>query len=117
MSDKYEVIRCVKTEAGWHNVGDLILAEAEDVAELIEKNLIRLFVKTGEAVEKVAQHFLTDIAGVTTEIGEELVKLGFDTVEKLALAEINELTTINGVGNATAVKLIDGAKSLISGGE
>ena len=130
MANKYTVLRQIKTEAGWHEAGSLILAEEEDVEELLERKLIELFVKkiSEDENEKLDEQggdddndhqtfLLTDIAEVTEEIGNGLIAIGITTVESLAESTEETLTGIRGVGPATAKKLIEKAQLFLSGGE
>lgn len=53
------------------------------------------------------------VDGVTESNLKRIEELGFDTISKLSVAKIAELIKINGVGKATARKIIQSAKSMI----
>ncbi len=57
---------------------------------------------------------ITDIKGVGAKKAEDLKKFGFDTVEKVANATLEELSQLPGVGKVTADKLRRAAKELLS---
>ena len=56
---------------------------------------------------------LSDIKGLGKK-EDTLKEAGIDTVEKLANAEVDDLTTLKGIGKATAEKFIENAKSIMS---
>jgi 5'-3' exonuclease len=45
---------------------------------------------------------------------EVLTKAGFIDITKLANAKVDELTTLQGIGEKTAMKIIDSAKDVIN---
>ncbi|MFW9943055.1 MAG: helix-hairpin-helix domain-containing protein, partial [Candidatus Thorarchaeota archaeon] len=55
---------------------------------------------------------LSDVKGVGKK-EDTLKEAGIDSVEKLANANIDELTTLKGIGKATAEKLVENAKNLL----
>ena len=57
---------------------------------------------------------LTSLTGVGEKIMTQLKEAGFDTVEKIAAADVESLTKIKGVGEVKAKKIIKDAKALIS---
>lgn len=63
-----------------------------------------------EAKEEVG---MEDLAGVGEKLLELLKESGFDTLEKLAAASVDQLTEIKGVGAAKAEKIIASAKDLL----
>jgi len=56
---------------------------------------------------------LEDVKGVGKK-QEVLIEAGIDSVEKLADANVDELTQLKGIGKATAEKLVSNAKELLS---
>ena len=56
------------------------------------------------------QNVLAKIEGVGPKTAELLQKAGFTTVQKLANVEIEHLCTVQGIGDKTAAKIIEGAK-------
>jgi len=56
---------------------------------------------------------LSDVKGVGKK-EDTLKEAGIDSVEKLANANIEELTTLKGIGKATAEKIVENAKSLLN---
>ena len=60
------------------------------------------------------QNVLANIDGVGPKIAELLQKAGFTTVEKLANVEVEHLCTVQGIGDKTAAKIIEGAKKYMA---
>ncbi len=58
-------------------------------------------------VEEVS---LTQLTGVGKKMAESLKKAGFDTVEKIAVAKLEDLTKIKGLGKKKAEVVLDEAK-------
>ncbi|MFX0082306.1 MAG: helix-hairpin-helix domain-containing protein [Candidatus Hodarchaeota archaeon] len=56
---------------------------------------------------------LSDIKGLGKK-EDTLKEAGIDSVEKLANASINDLTTLKGIGKTTAEKLVENAKNLLN---
>lgn len=56
---------------------------------------------------------LSKLSGIGEKMNTELVAAGFDSLEKIASASIDELTQIKGLGKIKAEKLIAEAKKLI----
>ncbi|GAH66773.1 unnamed protein product, partial [marine sediment metagenome] len=55
---------------------------------------------------------LEDVKGVGKK-QEVLIEAGIDTVEKLANANVDDLTQLKGIGKATAEKFVSNAKVLL----
>ena len=68
----------------------------------------------GKQVTESIQSILSSIEGVGPKTAEFLQKAGFTTVEKLANVEIEHLCTVQGIGDKTAAKIIEGAKRYIA---
>lgn len=63
------------------------------------------------------QSVLANIDGVGPKTAELLQKAGFTTVQKLANVEIEHLCTVQGIGDKTAAKIIEGAKKHLAARE
>lgn len=72
--------------------------------------------KTSEekSISSAIQTVLANIDGVGPKTAELLQKAGFTTVEKLASVEVEHLCTVQGVGDKTAAKIIEGAKKYLA---
>ena len=68
----------------------------------------------GKQVTESIQAILASIEGVGPKTAEFLQKAGFTTVEKLANVEVEHLCTVQGIGDKTASKIIEGAKKYIA---
>ncbi len=68
----------------------------------------------GKAATESIQNILASIDGVGPKTAEWLQKAGFNSVEKLANVEIEHLCTVQGIGDKTASKIIEGAKKYIA---
>lgn len=77
-----------------------ILGEVEDKTRKIEAQA-----KKGQ---------IRELPGVGQKVAENLVAGGFDTVESLAEAEIEELLKIEGIGEKKAAKLIKAAQEFLA---
>src|SRR3989344_2320277 len=67
--------------------------------------------KGGEA--KAPAGNLESLPGVGDKLIVQLRESGFESLEKIAQADINDLTKIKGLGEIRAQKIIDGAKALL----
>lgn len=67
-----------------------------------------------KSASSAIQTVLANIDGVGPKTAELLQKAGFTTVEKLATVEVEHLCTVQGVGDKTAVKIIEGAKKYLA---
>jgi transcription termination/antitermination protein NusA len=54
-----------------------------------------------------------DIPGLTGKTAEKLKEAGLDDLEKLSRISLEELTALEGIGEKTAKKIVDGAKGLL----
>lgn len=66
------------------------------------------------AANSTVQALLAGVEGVGAKTAELLQKAGFTTVEKLANVQIEHLCTVQGIGEKTAVKIIEGAKKQLA---
>ncbi|MCX7641486.1 MAG: transcription termination factor NusA [Elusimicrobiales bacterium] len=57
---------------------------------------------------------LMEIEGITQRIAETLVKVGYNSIQKIASLKIEELSSLSGIGEKTAQKILDAAKKYIS---
>ena len=70
-------------------------------------------VKKDKAKAKIASFPIEKVKGVGQK-AVELRKAGFEDASQLALAKVEELTPIKGIGPASAKKLIESAKELLN---
>ncbi|MGC8867455.1 MAG: transcription termination factor NusA [Elusimicrobiales bacterium] len=57
---------------------------------------------------------LMEIEGISQRIAETLVKFGYSTPEKIIGLKPDELSTLSGIGDKTAQKIIEGVKKYLS---
>ncbi len=67
----------------------------------------------GAEAAQLVQSALADVPGIGPKFAELLTKAGFDSVEKIAKLNPEHLATLQGVGEKTAQKIIDGAKAYL----
>ncbi len=67
----------------------------------------------GQEAALAIQNTLSGVDGIGPKLAEVLVKSGFGSVEKLATLSPEHLATIQGVGEKTAEKIIEGAKKYL----
>lgn len=67
----------------------------------------------GAEAAQLVQSALADVPGIGPKLAEVLTKAGFDSVEKIAKLSPEHLATLQGVGEKTAQKIIDGAKAYL----
>ncbi len=68
--------------------------------------------KEEEPTEKGPEGKLTDIEGVGPKAEKILIGAGYDTVEKIKVLTVEDLTKLDGIGQKTAEKIIKSAKGL-----
>lgn len=61
-----------------------------------------------------ADHVLDQLPGVGQKLKSSLIEQGFDSIEKIAGAQVEALTKIKGLGEVKAAKMIQEAKNIIS---
>lgn len=66
--------------------------------------------KTKNTAEPSTDEGIEGISGVTKTNAKIMIEAGFDSRAKLAAATTAELSTLKGIGKATAQKIIDNAK-------
>lgn len=67
----------------------------------------------GAEAAQLVKNALADVPGIGPKLAEVLTKAGFDSVEKIAKLNPEHLATLQGVGDKTAQKIIDGAKQYL----
>lgn len=68
----------------------------------------------GAEAAQLVQSALADVPGIGPKLAEVLSKAGFDSAEKIAKLSPEHLATLQGVGEKTAQKIIDGAKQYLA---
>ncbi len=68
----------------------------------------------GLEASQLIQDTLADVEGIGPKIAEVLAKAGFNSVEKLASLTPEHLATLQGVGEKTAERIIEGAKKYLA---
>lgn len=66
-----------------------------------------------EEITKAKSHDLSSLKGVGDKLKESLISSGLDSLEKIANADINILTSIKGIGKIKADKIVKEAKKII----
>mgnify|MGYP004641892035 FL=1 len=64
----------------------------------------------GKEASEAVKATLADVEGVGPKMAEVLQKSGFTTVEQIASLDVEHLSTVQGIGEKTAAKIIEGAK-------
>lgn len=67
-----------------------------------------------QEANELIQNALADVEGIGPKMAETLQKAGFTSVEKIASVEPEHLATLQGVGEKTAAKIIEGAKKFLA---
>ena len=70
--------------------------------------------KEGEQATAAVQATLSDVEGIGPKMAETLQKAGFSSIEQIAALEPEHLSTVQGIGEKTAVKIIEGAKKYLA---
>ncbi|MDR0734986.1 MAG: transcription termination/antitermination protein NusA [Elusimicrobiota bacterium] len=68
----------------------------------------------GAEASQIIKSALADVDGIGPKLAETLAKAGFSSVEKLASLTAEHLLTLQGVGEKTAEKIIEGAKKYLA---
>ncbi|OGX35957.1 MAG: transcription termination factor NusA [Omnitrophica WOR_2 bacterium RIFCSPHIGHO2_02_FULL_52_10] len=69
----------------------------------------------GEEEEETQEVSIADLPGVGVKLIEQLTAAGFDMLEKIAEASIEDLVKVKGLGKVKAEKMIKEAKKLLKG--
>jgi N utilization substance protein A len=64
--------------------------------------------------QKLARFPVSDISGISEKLRAKLIAGGYETADQLSRASIVDLLEIEGIGEKTAVKVVDAAKAKIS---
>ena len=67
----------------------------------------------GKEASEAVKATLADVEGVGPKMAEVLQKSGFTTVEQIAALDVEHLSTVQGIGEKTAAKIIEGAKKYL----
>lgn len=68
----------------------------------------------GKQATDAIQAVLADVEGIGPKTAELLQKAGFTSIEKIAELDIEHLCTVQGIGEKTAAKIIEGAKKYVA---
>jgi N utilization substance protein A len=68
----------------------------------------------GKEATAAVQAVLADVEGIGPKMAEVLQKSGFTTVEQIAELDPEHLSTVQGIGDKTAAKIIEGAKKYLA---
>ncbi|MGB2579164.1 N utilization substance protein A [Elusimicrobium simillimum] len=67
----------------------------------------------GQQVTDALESILASVEGIGPKTAETLVKAGFNSVEKIAALSPEHLETVQGIGEKSAAKIIEGAKKYL----
>ncbi|MBR4591805.1 MAG: transcription termination/antitermination protein NusA [Elusimicrobiaceae bacterium] len=70
--------------------------------------------KEGKQATDAIQNLFAGVEGIGPKMAELLQKSGFTSVEQLAAVDAEHLSTIQGIGEKTAVKIMEGAKKYLA---
>lgn len=68
----------------------------------------------GKEASDAIQAALADVEGIGPKMAEVLQKSGFTSIEQIAELDVEHLSTVQGVGEKTAAKIIEGAKKYLA---
>ena len=68
----------------------------------------------GKEASDAVQAALADVEGIGPKMAEVLQKSGFTSVEQIAEMDVEHLSTVQGIGEKTAAKMIEGAKKYLA---
>ncbi len=68
----------------------------------------------GKEASDAVQAILADVEGIGPKMAEVLQKSGFTSVEQIAELDVEHLSTVQGIGEKTAAKIIEGAKKYLA---
>ena len=68
----------------------------------------------GKEASDAVQAVLADVEGIGPKMAEVLQKSGFTSVEQVAELDVEHLSTVQGIGEKTAAKIIEGAKKYLA---
>lgn len=101
----------VKTIADLYSLSVEELAEYERMGEKLARKILRNLVSKKElSLSRFVAGF--DIEGIGELIVEKAVSAGFDTLEKLRAAKVEDLASVDGLAEITAKTIVDGLAEL-----
>ena len=68
----------------------------------------------GKEASDAVQAELASVEGIGPKMAEVLQKSGFTSVEQIAELDVEHLSTVQGIGDKTAAKIIEGAKKYVA---
>ena len=68
----------------------------------------------GKEASDAVQAALADVERIGPKMAEVLQKSGFTSVEQIAEMDVEHLSTVQGIGEKTAAKMIEGAKKYLA---
>lgn len=68
----------------------------------------------GKEASDAVQAVLASVEGIGPKMAEVLQKSGFTSVEQIAELDVEHLSTVQGIGDKTAAKIIEGAKKYVA---
>ncbi len=68
----------------------------------------------GKEASNAVQAELASVEGIGPKMAEVLQKSGFTSVEQIAELDVEHLSTVQGIGDKTAAKIIEGAKKYVA---
>ncbi|MCQ2410865.1 MAG: DUF4332 domain-containing protein [Elusimicrobiaceae bacterium] len=70
--------------------------------------------REGKQANDAIQNLFANVEGIGPKMAEVLQKSGFTSVEQLAAATPEHLSTVQGIGEKTAAKIIEGAQKYLA---
>ena len=105
----------VKVDEVWKKAGSIIDMEAGEANRLIRlKAAVNFDADEAEAseVNQDTIDLISSIEGVSDKTAKALIEAGFDTVQKIAEAEPDDLIAVPGVGNKSVEVMQDSADAM-----
>lgn len=73
-----------------------------------------VFVNKESTTKRIISSPLLALDGVDPEKANQIERMGYNTLEKVAKAKLKDLKTIEGIGEATAKKIVNSAKEKVA---
>ncbi|MFW9895710.1 MAG: helix-hairpin-helix domain-containing protein [Candidatus Thorarchaeota archaeon] len=86
----------------------------EEAEEQRESETLERFDEVNELNPSLVREDITVIKGVGVAVAKKLIDAGFFTIQSIAEASLPQLTTIQGIGQKIAQKILEGAKTYTS---
>jgi len=99
-----------KKEETLYNV---VLHETDDSDSIIELIDYELPQSSAKLNISITRPDITKLRGVGPSVAEKLREAGFNSIEHIARSSVAQLSSIRGIGQATAEKIVAGATSLL----